>query len=937
MKNYLSAFLCFISLPLIVEAWQPNDPLFYFQEEHGHTGFTYVGQWYLANNAPNPVYDDTNARLDINVTPLWDRNITGKGVVIGVIDDFIQGDHPDLAPNYREDLSKFFYENVAMNDIKKNSTIHYDYPYNYAHGTMVAGLAAARGGNGIGITGAAPHVGLTGLSSDFGEKIIDATWHESGIDKTTGEYASEPSIHIKNHSYITTEDLTKAIQLTSENNVIHVIAAGNNRQDTHCKHRNSNLLKNQSLPYPIVVSAINAAGNYTNYSNYGANVFVVAPGGEGGDFTISSKVTNQLFGIFRMPTTDLSWASSGYNKGKAEVVYRLGPLELSRHDLSSQDYTSYFSGTSAAAPLVSGTLALVKEVNPLLDHRMAKHCLVKSSRIVDRDDGSYMGGWVKNAADIYFNNNYGFGLIDATAIADTAEETAYVTADRELIALNIQTSCNCNKTVITQTFEFIDSIDLPVEQLSFGADLFFQDRKTWDGLQIDLISPQGTCSKILTPLPYCLAKSSIDIFYDSLSKRDKCFAYKGHSFTTNAFWGENSHGKWTLSLQDLSNGLEGFSIEDFQATLFIGKRIPQLQGLQFLEEDTNANALTLLKHNNNWFVIEKGKTLRLKDGVLIRKGTLTINGAVEETDYKGNRIDMEGGELNGEGIIYARRGFYNTEGKLNSQGLKIIGNYKQGPYGTLLIELSAEGKSMLCITGDADLQGTAQVQIMDGYELVAGSQLDVLQANSLQESITSLNFDSNQGELFTFFAKNDTLKVGVICDKSHCINPNMLSIAEDSDFLSAIEKTKRSSASSIPIYLHLGTKAIIPELSVVLENQIHAINQNISLPTLKDEGVQFLGMADEHTQLILSLNGLILYKGCSTIDTIKTFNIAGHTIELTTTYSEPDRFFTHKAINIKIQPKQPTKESVLSNERYISSNVSCTPFITSSRYIGAVK
>lgn len=619
MKNYLSAFLCFISIPLITKAWQPNDPFFFYQEKHGHAGFAYVGQWYLVNDAPKHVYDDTNGKFDINVKPLWNQNITGKGIVIGIVDDFIQGDHPDLAPNYREDLSKIFYENLKISDIKKSSTIHYDYPYNrydyayrYAHGTAVAGIAAASGGNGIGITGVAPHAGLAGLSSGFSEKTIDATWHLAGIDKTTGKYVSEPSIHIKNHSYKNRNDLSKAIGLTSKNNVIHVVAAGNKRSD------NFGSLEKQGPSHSIMVSAMNAAGNYTGYSNYGANVFVTAPGGEGGGFTISSKVTNQLLGIFRMPTTDLSWVSAGYNKGKPEIVRRLGPLELSRHDLSSPDYTAYFAGTSGVAPIVSGTLALAKEINPLLDHRMAKHCLVKSSRIVDRDDKSYMGGWMKNAAGIYFNNNYGFGLIDATALGDVVQETAYVTADRESIAFNMRNIRS--STALSQTFQFADSIDFPVEQLSFGVDLFFQDQKSFDDLQIDIISPQGTRSKILTPPPYCLLKSKVDIFYDSLPKSNKCFAlYKSQPFTTNTFWGENAHGEWTLSLQDATTGLESFSLEDFQATLFIGKRIPQLKEFQSLEESADANALTLLKHNNNWFVIEKGKTLRLKDGILIEK------------------------------------------------------------------------------------------------------------------------------------------------------------------------------------------------------------------------------------------------------------------------------------------------------------------------------
>lgn len=943
MKNYLLTSLYFISLSLNTNAWEPNDPLFFYQEEYGEIGFAYVGQWHLVNNAPERVYDEVNAKLDINVKPLWDRNITGKGSVIGIVDTFTQGDHPDLAPNYREDLSKHFHQNTSIDQIKKDAKNPRSRLNPPAHGTAVAGIAAARGGNGIGITGVAPYAGLAGLSGfDNNKGISSEIWHLSGVNETTGKYVSEPSIHIKNYSLARLiRDITQPLQQTSQNNVIHVFSSGNDRYYAGQTH-NLNFLEYQNLPPSVImVSCINAAGKYTSYSNPRPNVFVTAPAGEAKSFSIEGKIvklalqyTSHLPGIFRIPTTDLSWESSGYNTGSPKPICRIGPLEVRVYDLPSPDYTYYFDGTSASTPMVAGTLALAKEVNPLLEHRMAKHCLVKTSRMIDKDDKSHAGTWVKNAAGIHFNNNYGFGLIDASALADAAEETAYITFEKFLTASNSQHIHIHNGTTIVQNFAFKDSskyhTDLPIEQLVFSANLLFQDRKTCSDIQIDLFSPQGTQSKILAPPPYCTPKESADNFYGNSPKWNKCFALpKNYSFTTNAFWGENFSGEWTLTIQDPTNGLEAFSFQNLQATTFVGKRVPQLQGLQLLEENTRANALTLLKHNNNWFVIEKGKTLTLKDGILIRKGTLTVNGIVEETEYKGNRIDLDGDELNGEGTIYARRGFYNTEGNLKAHGLKIMGNYKQGPYGTLIIQLNPEGKSVLHITADADLQGTAQVQIMDDYELILGSQIDVLQTNSLQESITAFNFDFSQGELFTLFNKNNTLKLGVICDKSHCINPSVvLSATEDKEFLSGIEKINRSLTTSIPVYLHSQTKEIIPKLSIVLENQIPAINQNIPLKFLKDNDIQFLGMADEHTLLTLLLDRSTLYKGCPTIDTVKTFKIAEHIIEFSVTHSEPDQLFPHKGVHINIQSKKEIKESIIKPKKSSCDANRLTSFIT---------
>lgn len=38
--------------------------------------------------------------LDMNVAAAWQKGYTGKGVVVSILDDGIQTNHPDLAQNY---------------------------------------------------------------------------------------------------------------------------------------------------------------------------------------------------------------------------------------------------------------------------------------------------------------------------------------------------------------------------------------------------------------------------------------------------------------------------------------------------------------------------------------------------------------------------------------------------------------------------------------------------------------------------------------------------------------------------------------------------------------------------------------------------------------------------------------------------------------------
>ena len=43
--------------------------------------------------------------LDMNVMPAWLEGLTGRGVVVSILDDGIEKDHPDIKRNY---VSYFF-------------------------------------------------------------------------------------------------------------------------------------------------------------------------------------------------------------------------------------------------------------------------------------------------------------------------------------------------------------------------------------------------------------------------------------------------------------------------------------------------------------------------------------------------------------------------------------------------------------------------------------------------------------------------------------------------------------------------------------------------------------------------------------------------------------------------------------------------------------
>ena len=125
-------------------------------------------QWYLNNYGQYGI----PAGNDINVVPVYKKSITGKGVVVAVLDDGLDWTHPDLERNFDREASINL--NDGMNDEDGNLRPEYDpFPrdeddYN-AHGTKCAGEIAAQANNDICGAGIAPNVKIGGV------RMLDGT------------------------------------------------------------------------------------------------------------------------------------------------------------------------------------------------------------------------------------------------------------------------------------------------------------------------------------------------------------------------------------------------------------------------------------------------------------------------------------------------------------------------------------------------------------------------------------------------------------------------------------------------------------------------------------------------------------------------------------------------------------------------------------------
>lgn len=342
-------------------SWRyPSDPLF-------------QDQWHLGGSSFRPA-------ADLNVIPAWRDGYTGRGIVIGVVDDGLQKDHPDLESNYDPSYSHDF------NDDDSDP-----YPTSEdSHGTSAAGVAAADRDThcGVGVAYNA-HLGgyqlLKSWTSDSTE--AEALSHLCmGKNRRVDAHAYDPAVHILSCSWGPTDDAKhlvgpgpvtqRALQQCTEQGrdgkgTVYAWAGGNGRY----VNDNSNYDGYANSIYTIAVAAIDRYGAPTWYSEQGANIHCCAP--SSGD---------QL----RIVTTDL--------KG--------------RKGYSNNDCTFDFGGTSAAAPQLAGVVALMLDANIDLSYRDVMDILAKTGR---DPNNPHNEPFIKNAAGFKHSHDLGFGLIDANA------------------------------------------------------------------------------------------------------------------------------------------------------------------------------------------------------------------------------------------------------------------------------------------------------------------------------------------------------------------------------------------------------------------------------------------------------------------------------------------------------------------------------------------
>ena len=288
-------------------------------------------QWGLLNSGQTVNGQAGAAGLDINAAGAWDITTGSGSVTVAVIDTGTDTGHADLsgnifvnageAPDGIDNDRNGFTDDINGWDFADNDGSVYDSETQDAHGTHVSGIIAA-GLNNIGIAGVAPGIKILPLkfingSTGYTSDAIDAI-----------DYAVSMGAGIINCSW-GGSDYNQALRdaMAECTDTLFICSAGNSGSSVDAAPVYPACYQ---LPNVISVTALDNRGELAVFSNYGSKVDIAAPGAG-----ILSTLPGDSYG--------------------------------------------FMSGTSMAAPFVTGAAALLKSFDASLTAAGIKERLINNA------------------------------------------------------------------------------------------------------------------------------------------------------------------------------------------------------------------------------------------------------------------------------------------------------------------------------------------------------------------------------------------------------------------------------------------------------------------------------------------------------------------------------------------------------------------------------
>lgn len=317
-------------------------------------------EYYDMDADPISAQANKNGGLDIiNAAAAYAKGYTGKGVTVGVTDvggvNFV---HPEFSCKTG---SGVVFDGLESSDVPLTWEAVY-------HPTHVAGIAAADK-NGFGMHGVAYDADIA--SSSTIKHYYGGGFFESG-SSFYNNYLTNPDIKIINNSwgtnlylldkkdfnegieYLQSDDSVIAIEKAVNNNKLLVFSAANSGHLTAGLESNLDILTGDKAFNDNIITVTAAKANsFTKNGN--------------GGFDVQSDAI-AIWSDLSMYNEDTTLSAPGWNINSAYADFE-----------ASGEYYRYDSGTSMAAPMVTGVGALVQQAFPYLSAKQLGDVLLSTA------------------------------------------------------------------------------------------------------------------------------------------------------------------------------------------------------------------------------------------------------------------------------------------------------------------------------------------------------------------------------------------------------------------------------------------------------------------------------------------------------------------------------------------------------------------------------